>query len=151
MSFSRRTFLYYTGPLAALPLLPQECSSLSDAHKNSSTPFVHGVASGDPRADRVVLWTRVTGDAKAPSRAIVLWSLAEDPGFRRVVAEGVTQTDAQTDFTVKVDPGGLKPDTTYYYRFHTLGYDSPIGRTKTLLDKRGERLRVALVSCSNLP
>jgi alkaline phosphatase D len=148
---SRRKFLYYTGPLAALPLLPKECSSFSDTHKNSTTPFVHGVASGDPQTDRVVLWTRVTGDAKAPSQAIVLWCIAEDPTFKRIVADGITQTDAQTDFTVKVDPDGLKPDTTYYYHFHTFGYDSPIGRTKTLPKKRNERLRIAFVSCSNLP
>src|SRR6187551_2765178 len=104
MSLSRRKFLYYTGPLLALPMLPKECSSLSDDYANSTTPFLHGVASGDPQADRVVLWTRVTGDAKAPSVAVVLWCIAEDPAFKRIVADGVTQTDGQTDFTVKVDP-----------------------------------------------
>ena len=151
MSFSRRQFLYYTGPLLALPVLPKECSSLSDDYKNSTTPFVHGVASGDPQTNRVVLWTRVTGDAKAPSKAVVTWSIAEDPAFRHVVSDGVTETDAGSDFTVKVDPDGLKPDTTYYYRFHGFGYDSPIGRTKTLPKKNAQRLRIAFASCSNLP
>lgn len=151
MSISRRKFLYYTGPLALLPVLPKECSSLSDDYENASTPFVHGVASGDPQSDRVVLWTRVTGDAKAPTQAVVTWSVSEDAKFKRVIADGVTVTDAQTDFTVKVDPDGLKPDTTYFYRFHALGFDSPIGRTKTLPKKRTERLRLAFASCSNLP
>ena len=151
MTVSRRQFLYYTGPLVALPLLPKECSRLSDAYENSSNPFLHGVASGDPQTDRVVLWTRVTGDDKAPAQRVVTWKIAEDAAFRRVVADGVTATDEQTDFTVKVDPERLRPDTTYYYRFHSLGYDSPIGRTKTLPKKRSERLRIALASCSNLP
>src|SRR6187402_3496230 len=149
MSLSRRKFLYYTGPLVALPMLPQKWGSRSDAYKNSSTPFLHGVASGDPRTDRVILWTRVTGDALAPSHAVVTWSIAEDPEFRQIVADGVTKTDSQTDFTVKVDPDGLTPDTTYYYRFHSLGYDSPIGRTKTLPNNRTERLRIAVASSAN--
>ncbi|MES1176580.1 MAG: alkaline phosphatase D family protein [Myxococcales bacterium] len=151
MSLSRRQFLYYVGPLAALPVLPKECSHLSDDYKNASTPFLHGVASGDPLTNRVVLWTRVTGDAKSPARAVVTWSVAEDVGFRHIVCDGVTETDGQSDFTVKVDPDGLKPDTTYYYRFHAFGYDSPIGRTKTLPKKHSDRLRIAFVSCSNLP
>ena len=151
MSITRRKFLYYTGPLLALPMLPKECSRQSDAYENSSSPFMHGVASGDPLVNRVVLWTRVTGDTEAPPSSVVTWSIAEDIAFRQVVSDGVTVTDAQTDFTVKVDPDGLKPDTTYYYRFHAFGYDSPIGRTKTLPKKRADRLRIAFASCSNLP
>lgn len=151
MPFTRRQFLYYTGPLLALPVLPKECSSLSDAYRNSTTPFVHGVASGDPETKRVVLWTRISGDAKAPAQAVVTWAVARDPEFRYVVAGGVTVTDASTDFTVKVDPDGLTPDTTYYYRFHAFSYDSPIGRTKTVPKKHVARLRIGFVSCSNLP
>ena len=124
---------------------------MSDDYENATTPFVHGVASGDPQADRVVLWTRVTGDAKAPTQSVVTWTIAEDIKFKHIVADGVTVTDAQTDFTVKVDPDKLSADTTYYYRFHALGWDSPIGRTKTLPKKRNERLRIAFASCSNLP
>ena len=151
MSLSRRQFLYYTGPLLALPVLPKECSRLSDDYKNSTTPFVHGVASGDPESQRVVLWTRVSGDAQAPAQAVVTWTVALDPGFRQVVASGVTVTDARTDFTVKIDPDGLVPGTTHYYRFHALGHDSPIGRTKTAPKKHVDRLRLGFASCSNLP
>ena len=133
-----------------MPTLPLEWSKQSDGYKNATAPFLHGVASGDPQDDRVVLWTRVTRDALAPTQVIVTWSVAEDIAFQRVVVTGVTRTDARTDFTIKVDPDGLQPDTTYYYRFHALGHDSSIGRTKTLPTKHAERLRIAAVSNANL-
>jgi alkaline phosphatase D len=151
MSLSRRSFLYYTGPLAVLPVLPRECSGLVDTYTNSVSPFVHGVASGDPLDDRVVLWTRVTGDAAAPQRVSVAWSVAEDPGLTRVVTTGVTVTAPGLDFTVKVDADGLEPGTTYYYRFRALGHESPIGRTRTAAKKYAARARLALASCSNYP
>jgi alkaline phosphatase D len=149
MSLSRRSFLYYTGPLAALPVLPQQCSKLVDGYENDGTPFVHGVASGDPLDDRFVLWTRVTGDAGAPKTIIVAWAVAKDPAFKKIVTTGATSTDESVDFTVKVDPTGLDPATTYYYRFRALGHDSPIGRARTAPRGNLARARFAVVSCSN--
>lgn len=151
MNLSRRSFLYYTGPLAALPMLPRECSRLTDSYINDGSPFRHGVASGDPLEDRVVLWTRVTGDASAPKSVIVAWLLAKDADFSHVVASGVTVTDESVDFTVKLDADGLKPGTTYYYRFHALGHDSAIGRARTAPKGNLVRARLAVVSCSNYP
>ena len=99
--------------------------------------FRHGVASGDPRADRVILWTRVSG---ATGEVPVRWTLAANPQFTRVVARGETPTGAARDFTVKVDVTGLAPATTYYYRFDALGGRSPVGRTRTLPGaRRGAR------------
>lgn len=153
MSFTRRHFLYLSGPLALLPVLPQECSDLVDRYINESSPFLHGVASGDPLADRVVLWTRVTGDADAPAEIPVSWVIAEDPALKRIVGAGVTLTSQDVDFTVKIDAEGLKAEKTYYFRFRSLGHSSPIGRTKTLpkKDRALERLRLAFASCSNYP
>lgn len=151
MSLTRRSFLYYTGPLAALPMLPRECSSLVDQYTQAGSPFLHGVASGDPLDDRVVLWTRVSGDAGAPERAVVSWRVAKDPGFAHPVAEGVTVTDASVDFTVKLDAEGLKAGTTYYYRFRAFGHDSPVGRARTAPGKNQARARLAVASCSNYP
>ncbi|MCB1956829.1 MAG: PhoD-like phosphatase N-terminal domain-containing protein, partial [Rhodocyclaceae bacterium] len=54
--------------------------------------FRHGVASGDPLADRVVVWTRVTPEADGEVR--VRWQMAEDSDFTRIVAEGTTTTAA---------------------------------------------------------
>ena len=124
--------------------------------------FGYGVASGDPTADAVVIWTRATpptrrGDpvaipgsgAGAPLR--VRWQVARDRGFRRVVARGAVLTSPRSDHTVKVDVRGLRPYTRYYYRFLTRGESSPIGRTQTAPDEphRTHALRFGLVSCSN--
>jgi alkaline phosphatase D len=112
--------------------------------------FRHGVASGDPLQDRVILWTRVT-----PSHGLdhvrVGWKIARDARMRRVVDSGQVWTDSFRDFTVKVDAAGLKPDTTYYYQFFTKSTASPIGRTKTLPAAFARSLRFAVVSCSNYP
>ena len=57
-------------------------------------PFAHGVASGDPLADRVILWTRVTVAEPGSTPIPVRWSVGRDPGMRDVVARG-TQADGQ--------------------------------------------------------
>jgi alkaline phosphatase D len=151
MSLSRRSFLYYTGPLAVLPILPQQCSKLVDGYENDGSPFLHGVASGDPLEDRVVLWTRISGDADAPKTVVVAWVIAKDPKLKNVVATGATSTNEGIDFTVKVDPDGLDAGTTFYYRFRALGHDSPVGRCRTAPRGNVARARLAFVSCSNYP
>lgn len=92
--------------------------------------FLHGVASGDPLSDRVVIWTRVTPAALAP--VTVRWAVATDPGMGHIVARGDVVTNQDVDFTVKVDVTGLKPATRYHYAFAVGDVRSPIGRTNTL-------------------
>ena len=119
--------------------------------------FRHGIASGDPLPDAVLLWTRVTPTADslpglgAGPRVAVGWQVASDPGFRRVVAHGSTVTGPERDHTVKVDARGLVPATAYYYRFTLDRTTSPVGRTRTAPAPTSspDRLRFALVSCSN--
>ena len=114
--------------------------------------FRHGVASGDPLADRVMLWTRVTpADSRAQPAVDVQWRIAADPGLGQVVARGTVRTTADRDFTVKVDAGGLQPGRPYYFAFETGGARSPVGRTKTLPAGAVDRLRLASVCCSNYP
>ena len=91
-------------------------------------PFYHGVASGDPLTDRVIIWTRVTTDTASLQ---VKWRVARDTMMQNIVAQGVFTTDASRDYTVKVDVTGLQPDTYYYYEFEALGRYSQRGRTKT--------------------
>jgi alkaline phosphatase D len=146
MEISRRTFLY-TSPLALAPLLP----GCADDAVNESSPFLHGVASGDPLPDAVVLWTRVSVEQGGPDAVAVDWEVARDALFQQVIARGVAGTDASVDFTVKVDVAGLEPGATYFYRFVALGWESPIGRTRTARDGAVDRLRFALASCSNYP
>jgi alkaline phosphatase D len=116
----------------------------------SSSLFRHGVASGDPLADRVLLWTRVT-PAAAARPVDVGWRVASDPAMARLVASGTIRTAADRDFTIKVDAGGLEPATTYYYRFDVGSARSTIGRTRTLPAASVPRVRLAVVSCSNYP
>jgi alkaline phosphatase D len=114
-------------------------------------PFYHGVASGDPLADRVIIWTRVTPERDGD--VVVRWSVATDTAFRNTVRTGSFTTNAARDYTVKVDVTGLEADKTYYYAFNALGVNSLIGRTKTLPSNTAavQQARFAFVSCSSYP
>lgn len=116
---------------------------------NSLKPFYHGVASGDPTDNAVIIWTRVTPDSINNNPVNVTWRMATDTGMTNVVASGNTTTDVLKDFTVKVDVIGLNPFTCYYYDFNALGYNSIRGRTKTAPQGNIDSLRFAVVSCSN--
>ncbi len=108
--------------------------------------FQHGVASGDPLQDRVILWTRLTlADQEDQQLA---WAIAADPQFRNVVGSGIAVACAENDFTVHVDATGLQPGRRYYYRFHALGETSPVGRTKTLGGPNVSHIRFAQASCA---
>ncbi len=119
--------------------------------------FRHGVASGDPLPDRVVLWTRVTPtEAATPGSGVgprvdVRWQVARDRRFDRVVAQGRLGTGPARDHTVKVDATGLAPGSTYWYRFVVDGHRSAAGRTRTAPSPLAEprRLRFGVVSCAN--
>jgi alkaline phosphatase D len=150
----RRNFLRRTGAaaiaLGSMSLLGSCGGSDADPVPvpSGSGPFRHGVASGDPLADRVILWTRVTPDSTAA--VSVECVVATDPALANVVVRQTFATDASIDYTVKTDVSGLQPATTYYYRFAVAGTSSPIGRTRTLPAGTATRLRLVVVSCSNL-
>ena len=149
MAISRRAFL--RGAAASAAAWP-----LAAAGQDANGPvrlFRHGVASGDPLADRVMLWTRVT---PPPTRSAigpieVAWQIASDERLTDVVARGTAPAAPERDFTVKVDAAGLQPGRTYHYAFVAGGQQSPIGRTRTLPAAGAERVRLAAVSCSNYP
>ncbi|MGW5209889.1 alkaline phosphatase D family protein [Streptomyces sp. NPDC004051] len=137
------------GPLAAAP---------SARATTSQTPaFLHGVASGDPLPDGVLLWTRVTPTPEAiPGSGLgpdteVSWTVALDKAFSTVVAEGSIRATAASDHTVKADVRGLAPATDYWFRFSAGGTDSPVARTRTApaADAVVTGLRFGVVSCSN--
>jgi len=110
-------------------------------------PFYHGVASGDPLPDRVIIWTRITVDN--PGAVDVNWRFGTDTLFNNVVASGTATTDESRDYTIKIDVTGLQPDTWYYYEFNNNGRYSLIGRTKTTPVGDTDSLRFALVSCAD--
>jgi len=112
--------------------------------------FQHGVASGDPLLNRVIIWTRVTPTG-GEDVVIVDWYISDEPTMSRILQRGVTSTNAGFDYTVKVDVTRLDPGKTYFYRFAVRGALSPVGRTKTLPVGSVDRLRFAVASCSNYP
>ncbi|QWB26203.1 MULTISPECIES: alkaline phosphatase [Streptomyces] len=136
------------GPLAA---------SLPARAADQAPAFLHGVASGDPLPDGVLLWTRVTpvpeavaGSGLGPDTE-VSWVVAEDRAFTTIVAKGSTTAKAASDHTVKADIRGLRPATDYWFRFSSGGTDSPAARTRTApaADAAVANLRFGVVSCAN--
>lgn len=125
--------------------LVEEVAPLYDA---TLKPFYHGVASGDPLQDRVVIWTRVTPPDSAVS-ILVKWEMAEEPTFQKLVQTDIVATTPKTDYTVKIDVEQLQAGKTYYYRFSAFDVYSPIGRTRTLPTSSPDSLKLAVVSCSN--
>jgi alkaline phosphatase D len=112
----------------------------------SPTPsvFQHGVASGDPLEDRVILWTRVTcSDDIVP----VDYEVATDAAFSAIVTCGQVLASSAGDHTVHADATGLAPDSRYFFRFHALGQTSLSGRTRTLPGAGVTHLRFAQTSC----
>ena len=111
--------------------------------------FQHGVASGDPGPDRLLIWTRLTTD---PARSAQLtWEVAEDASFARVVARGDARATPAQDHCVKVDVGGLRPGRDYWYRFRAGGVISPVGRARTLPRGATAEVVLAFVTCALYP
>ncbi|MFC3097033.1 alkaline phosphatase D family protein [Alteraurantiacibacter palmitatis] len=115
------------------------------AAARTTGPFQHGVASGDPDATSVVLWTRATTSGPV----MLTCELAEDLAFSRIIASHRIATGPDQDHTAKWLATGLQPGASYYYRFHFDGHVSPIGRARTLPAGHVDRLGIALASCSN--
>ncbi len=111
--------------------------------------FSHGVASGDPHPDSVVLWTRLDPSGRSGATDVV-WQVATDDTFTAVVASGSATTGGFRDWTVNLVAAGLTPGTRYAYRFvDDAGNVSPVGRTRTAPTGSVDRLRFAVASCSN--
>ena len=156
----RRRFLYATGGLAGLVATsPLQALTEKVTPSFSTNPFTLGVASGDPLADSVMLWTRLAPEPLAadgsggmdPVRVPVHWNVATDDRMRHVVRRGVTFADPDFAHSVHVDVDRLEPGRWYWYQFHVRGEWSPIGRTRTLVPHRDspQRIRFAFASCQH--
>jgi len=148
---SRRDFVRGSMALAAGALVGLSgCGGGDD--EGWPVQFAHGVASGDPLADRVILWTRVTAADATDQRDIPLrWEVAGDADFKSIVASGEARASAAADFCAKVDAAGLQPGQRYWYRFLAWSQRSPVGRTKTLPGANVSQVKLAVLSCSNYP
>ncbi|MFE9685303.1 alkaline phosphatase D family protein [Streptomyces sp. NPDC006285] len=151
---TRRTVVKAAAATAALgaPL-----AAALPARAAQAPAFLHGVASGDPLPDGILLWTRVTpADGATPGSGLgpdvqVEWTVATDKAFTNVVTKGSTTATAASDHTVKADIRGLRPATDYWFRFSSGGTDSPAGRARTAPahDAAVAGMRFGVVSCAN--
>ncbi len=139
MLIARRTFLV-AASLAAAP-------RAAWAQNLARGAFTHGVASGDPLSDGVVVWTRFVGAGDGR----IAWEVAEDEAFATVAQRGQASASIANDFCVKADVRGLAPGRRYFYRFLSASGPSPTGQTMTAPQGGVESLSVALFSCSNFP
>lgn len=149
-SAKRREFLVKTAAMLAAGSSLVACGGRDKDDDNpTSAPaeFRYGVASGDPLADRVMLWTH----AKIPgSNAAVplTWQVASDRGFTAVVSSGQVEALEANGFTAKVDAGGLTAGSSYFYRFRDAsGAGSTVGRTRTLPAAHAASVKLAVFSC----
>ncbi len=151
LPFPRRKFLkaaLTTGAASGMLLTSWGSKVLAAvANPETSRVFSHGVASGDPTHDSVLLWTRVS----AADRKTVSWELALDSDFSRIVQSGSTETSQARDHIVKILAENLHPGQSYYYRFLVDDVVSEPGRTRTLPEGSLARLGIAVASCSNYP
>ncbi|ABI73423.1 alkaline phosphatase D family protein [Shewanella frigidimarina] len=123
------------------------CSS--DDDDVVSGQFLQGIASGDPAADAVILWTRVTPDVEGD--ITVSWEVATDSGFSQLVTNGQMITNKNRDYTVKVDAVGLEAGQQYFYRFKAGETVSEMGQTRTLPEGSVASVKLAVMSCANFP
>jgi len=159
----RRRFVQLAGVGAAATAVglgaPTLRESLAAASVRPEGTFSLGVASGDPLADGVVLWTRLAPDPLAADGhggmphdpVTVRWEVADDASFRRVVRRGMERADFTSGHAVHAEVSGLAPGRDYYYRFAADGETSPVGRTRTAPapGARPDSLRFAFASCQS--
>ena len=142
----RRSFLQALAALGVSQAAPAS-AQLAERPRFASDPFMLGVASGYPRPDGMVLWTRLVGDL-GPAAIPVRWEIAEDEGMRRIAASGTALAEAAWSHSARAEPRGLAPDRWYWYRFTAGDVRSPVARTRTApAADAAPRLRFAFASC----
>lgn len=141
------SLIFITCKPSKAELIPLKKNGTEIHYDKTTAPFYHGVASGDPLSDAVIIWTRVTPENNGPVE--VRWEVATQRDFKNLVKTDLVKTDSKSDYTVKVDVKGLEANTKYYYRFHALNKISPVGETKTINNIDPEEIKLGVVSCSN--
>src|SRR5258706_11108763 len=120
-----------TAAATALPACSSDDSgdggSLSSDPEDQLRVYPQGIASGDPKPDSVMLWTRV----EASGSVKLNYEIATDEAFKSIVAKDSASVDESSDHTLRVKVIGLSPFTSSFYRFKGAGVISPTGRTKT--------------------
>jgi alkaline phosphatase D len=150
MRLSRREFVQQAAAIGAALAWGGPARASRTDWREARDLYPEGVASGDPDPTSVILWTRrpfATG-----ARQLLTVEVAQDPQFRRVVAQAPAPVSAAADWTTRVLVGGLKPAHTYWYRFtDSAGNGSRVGRTITAPSDGDPRpVNFAFVSCQSV-
>ena len=153
--FSRRDFIKSAligvgTTTVSLSLIGCTNNDSSPSYNDFNASFNHGVASGDPLDDRVILWTRVTPEGE-PQSVNVSLEVSLDKTFENLEFDEAITALKTNDYTIKVDLKGLKANTRYYYRFKVNETPSAIGQAKTLPRNDVDQVKFAVMSCANYP
>ncbi len=159
-SVDRRRFLEYlwwgAGSAMAIALMPG--STLKAAPRFATNPFTLGVASGDPTASGIVLWTRLAPEPADPTalgaaKIPVHWRIARDDAMRRIVAQGTASATPELAHSVHVEVKGLRSGADHFYQFHTGAEESPMGHFRTApgRDDWARQLTFAVATCQDFP
>jgi alkaline phosphatase D len=159
-SIDRRRFLEYVwwgaGSAMAMALMPG--SALKAAPRFAANPFTLGVASGDPTASGIVLWTRLAPEPANPTALgtatiPVHWRIARDDAMRRVVAQGTASATPELAHSVHVEVKGLRAGADHFYQFHTGAEESTVGHFRTAPGHAAwaPQLTFAVATCQDVP
>jgi alkaline phosphatase D len=148
----RRIVLRMASALAVSALTAPFAACSTRTHPRfSSDPFTLGVASGCPRSDSVVIWTRLVAgnEAPLPDNIELRWEIARDEQFRDIATRGSVPATAALAHSARVEVEGLRQASTYWYRFMAGDAVSATGRTRTAPapGSAADRLRFAFASC----
>jgi len=146
---SRREFVLRAAGLSAVLTSGALLSGCLGSGGEAAPEFLYGVASGDPLADRVILWTHARF-AGSDEPVTLSFEVSTDAAFTQVRSSGTVFASAATGHTAKVDATGLQPGMSYFYRFSHGNTRSPVGSTRTL-PANPVQVQMAVVSCSNFP
>jgi alkaline phosphatase D len=141
--------IIFISSIAQAQVSPRPTATQRITLNPADKPFYHGIASGDPTPNSVMIWTRVTPDSGGIGDVKIYWQVATDVNFTNVVSYGYDFAREYNDYTFKHDVCGLQPNTYYYYMFRALDKNTIIGRTKTAPVGDNDSARFAVVSCSN--
>jgi alkaline phosphatase D len=150
MTFTRREFIQSAATMGATWVWAGPARASRSKWREQRNFYPEGVASGDPDAHSVILWTR--RPFEQGDRHLLTLEVSEDDEFRRVVSQAPAPVSAASDWTSRVLVGGLKPSRTYWYRFtDAQGNGSRIGRTITAPKPNDRRpVNFAFVSCQDV-
>ena len=143
---SRRDFMVKTASATAAVAMLGTLAACGGS--TAKADFKYGVASGDPLADRVILWTHAK-IADSTNSVWLTWQVAADHAFATVLQTGRVQTTEASSFTAKVDVTGLTAGSSYFYRFvDDAGVISTVGTTRTLPAGNAASVKLAVFSCA---